>query len=448
VNVHVWGTPRPFTEKQIALLQMFADQAVIAIENVRLFTELEARNSELRVALEQQTATGEILSVISSSPTDVQPVFDTIAESALRLCEGQFCHLFRFDGEMIHFVAHHGLSPEGIEAVRRGYPMRPGRGSAAARAMLSGAVEMIPDVDADPEYIHGAIAKIAAFRSIVGVPMLREGVPIGAIAVSRSEAGAFPSQQIDLLKTFADQAVIAIENVRLFQELEARTRDLTRSVGELQALSDVGQTLSSTLDLETVLNTIVSHANQLAGTEACTVYEYDEQNEQFIVRSTKNLGEDIVDIARRTPIRRGEGAVGRVAVTREPVQIPDIAVEGAYHSHLRDVLLQSGTRALLAIPLLREGHLVGGLTVTKKTPGEFSPEVVDLLKTFAAQSAVAIQNARLFREIEDKSRQLQEADRHKSEFLANMSHELRTPLNAIIGYSEMLQEDAADLGAE
>ncbi|MGH7307670.1 MAG: ATP-binding response regulator, partial [Candidatus Rokuibacteriota bacterium] len=157
---------------------------------------------------------------------------------------------------------------------------------------------------------------------------------------------------------------------------------------------------------------------------------------------------EVVAIARRTPIRRGEGVAGRMAVTREPVQIPDIAQEGAYHGPLRDVLLRIGSRALLAIPLLREDHLIGGLTVNKNTPGEFSPEVIALLKTFASQSALAIQNARLFREIGDKSRQLEVADRHKSEFLANMSHELRTPLNAIIGYSEMLQEDAADLGAE
>jgi signal transduction histidine kinase/DNA-binding response OmpR family regulator len=156
----------------------------------------------------------------------------------------------------------------------------------------------------------------------------------------------------------------------------------------------------------------------------------------------------VVSVAQRSPIRRGEGVAGRMAETLEPVQVPDIAAAGAYSGPLRDVLLRTGARALLGIPLLREGHLIGGLTVTRRMPGEFAPEVVDLLTTFASQSAVAIQNARLFREIEDKSRQLELADRHKSEFLANMSHELRTPLNAIIGYSEMLQEDAADLGAE
>jgi len=278
--------------------------------------------------------------------------------------------------------------------------------------------------------------------------MLRSAELLGVIVIYRHEVRPFTDNQIALMETFTDQAAIAIENARLLSELQARTTQLTRSVQELQALGEVSQALSSTLDLETVLDTIVSRANQLAGTDSCTVYEHDERTEEFVVRVTHNLDEEVVAVARRTPIRRGEGVLGRMAVTREPVQIPDIGQEGAYSGPLRDVLLRTGTRALLAVPLLREEHLIGGLTVNKKTPGEFSPEVIDLLKTFAGQSALAIQNARLFREIGDKSRQLEAADRHKSEFLANMSHELRTPLNAIIGYSEMLQEDAADLGAE
>jgi signal transduction histidine kinase len=211
-------------------------------------------------------------------------------------------------------------------------------------------------------------------------------------------------------------------------------------VDELTALSDVSRALSATLDLDAVLQTIVTRANQLAGTDACTVYEYDDRTEEFVMRATHNLDESVAQALRREPIRRGDGAVGRVAVTREPVQIPDIALAGAYHGALLDLLLQSGVRALLAIPLLREDHVVGGLTVNKKTPGEFAPEVVELLKTFATQSALAIQNAQLFREIGDKSRQLEAASRHKSEFLANMSHELRTPLNAVIGFSEVLKD--------
>ena len=297
-----------------------------------------------------------------------------------------------------------------------------------------------PDILADPEYQWSEAQRIASFRTVLGVPMLREGAPIGVFFIWREAVRPFTDKQIELVTTFADQAVIAIENVRLFNELQARTTQLTRSVEELTALGEVSRALSSTLDLETVLNTIVARANQLAGTDACSVYEYDEEAEEFHLRATHNLDEAVVAIARRTPIRRGEGVQGRMAITREPVQIPDISREDAYRGPLRDILLRTGTRALLAIPLLREDHLVGGLTVNKKAPGEFAPEVVELLKTFATQSALAIQNARLFREIEAKSRELEIASQHKSQFLANMSHELRTPLNAILGYTELIAD--------
>ncbi len=434
-----------FPEGQIALLRTFADQAVIAVENVRLFTELEARNSELRVALEQQTATSELLKVIGRSTFDLQPVFETLAENAVRLCGAERASIFRFDGEVLRVVATHNASPE-IRAFLEQNPIAPGRHSGSARAALERRTIHIHDAQADPEYTYG-VMQVEPLRTVLGVPMLRADDLLGVIFIYRREVLPFTDSEISLMETFADQAAIAIENARLLTELQARTGDLTRSVQELRALGEVSQALSSTLDLETVLNTIVSRASQLVGTDGGSVYEYDEATDAFYLRATDNLDDEVVELARRTPIARGEGILGRMAITREPAQVPDIAAQGAYHSPLRDVLVRTGTRALLAVPLLREDGLVGGLTVNKKAPGEFAPEVVDLLKTFAAQSAVAIQNARLFREIGDKSRQLEAADRHKSEFLANMSHELRTPLNAIIGYSEMLQEDAADLGA-
>jgi signal transduction histidine kinase len=223
-------------------------------------------------------------------------------------------------------------------------------------------------------------------------------------------------------------------------KVEARTRELTEALQELQALGEVSRALSSSLDLETVLRTIVTRASQLARTDACTVYEYDEPTGELLLRATHELDDAVVAVAKRSPIRRGEGLAGRLALTREPIEIPDIAEAGAYTGPLRDVLLRTGTRALLGVPLLHEDRLVGALTVNRKTPGAFTPEIVALLRTFASQSALAIQNARLYREIAEKSRELEAASRHKSEFLANMSHELRTPLNAILGFSEVLHD--------
>jgi PAS domain S-box-containing protein len=398
----------PFSSRQIILLQTFADQAVIAVENVRLFQELEARNRDLTETLEQQTATSEILRVISRSPTDVQPVFDTIARSAKRLCAAQFSLLYRFDGTLLHFVAHHGLGPEALAAVRRAYPMAPSRASTAARAVLSGTVEQIPDVDLDPDYGHGTVARAIGSRSMVGVPMVRDGVPTGCIVVARAEVGPFPERHLELLRTFADQAVIAVENVRLFQELEARTRELTRSVGELRALGEVSRAVSSTLDLETVLATIVTRAVELSGSQSGIIYEFDEPTETFRARASHHITPDYLEVLRATPIRLGEGAMGRAGEIREPVEVSDVEDERQVVApQVRAMLARQGTRSLLAVPLVREDRLLGGLVVLRQEPGAFSPEVVATLQTFAAQSVLAIHNAGLFREIQ---RQKQYAD--------------------------------------
>jgi signal transduction histidine kinase len=436
---------RPFSQSQIELMTTFAQQAVIAIENVRLFTELQEKNRALTAAhaqvteaLEQQTATSELLKVISRSAFELQPVFQTLAENAIRLCGADRIIIFRFDGTLLRAAASYKASPELREFVERS-PIAPGRQTVSARAALEHRSVQVVDAQADLEYSYLRY-DVDPIRTVLAVPMLRADELIGVITIWRVEVKPFTEAQIALLETFADQAVIAIENVRLFTELQARTAQLTRSVTELRALGEVSQAVSSTLDLETVLNTIASRAAQLAGADAAAIVEYDEATREFPLRATHNYDPELVEAARAMPIRMGEGLSGLAAERREPMQVPDIVQEGAYRSHLRDLLLRMGFRALLAVPLVREDQVIGALVVNRRAPGEFAPEVVELLKTFGTQSALAIQNARLFREIAEKSQQLEAASRHKSEFLANMSHELRTPLNAILGFSEVLAE--------
>src|SRR5262249_38104554 len=334
--------PAMFTERQIAMLQTFADQAVIAIENTRLFNELQEQ-------LEQQTATSEILRVISQSQRDVQPVFETIAENARKLCEATQATVSTFDGQLIHIAGADGLTPDGIQSLQGIFPRPPGPGgdSAMGRAIVTRKLVYIEDIREDEEYRLQAHAQTAGFLSVLSVPMFRNGSAIGAITVSGAEAAMFSERQIAMLQTFADQAVIAIENTRLFNELQARTGELGRSVEELRALGEVGSAVSSTLDVDTVLTTILTHANKLAGTQAGQIVDYDEATQELSPRATLGYTEEIAEALRRNPIKRGEGVAGRAVATREPVQVPDIATEGSYDARLRDLIMDSGFRALL-----------------------------------------------------------------------------------------------------
>ena len=442
------GDPGTFSEGQINLLKAFADQAVIAIENVRLFTELEARNRDLTTALDRQTATAELLRVISQAQTDVQPVFETIADSAVRLLRGWGALVFRYDGELIHLVAARGGRSGTSEAALSQFQPRPPieTGMLVDRAISTRTIQHVVDIEAESWWapLIRENARVRGWRSNLIVPMMSGDEILGVFGVSRAEPGGFSPAEITLLTTFADQAVIAIKNARLLDQLQTRTAQLSRSVDELTALGEVSRALSSTLNLETVLQTIVLRADELASTAGCTIWEYDEPRAEFRLRASHYA--DQADAAllqapgRTTTIPKGQGVTTQAMEQRQPVQIHDITAAHDYESPIRRPLVEAGHRALLGVPLLSEDEVIGVLAVTRKTPGEFEPEVVRLLSTFATQSALAIQNARLFREIEEKSRQLEIASQHKSEFLANMSHELRTPLNAIIGFSEVLSE--------
>jgi GAF domain-containing protein/anti-sigma regulatory factor (Ser/Thr protein kinase) len=430
---------RPFTDKQIELLKNFAAQAVIAIENARLLNELRQRTDDLTETLEQQTATSKVLEVISRSAFDLQAVFETVAESSVRLCGAARALIYRFDGELLRMVAAFN-APNKLKDFISQNPIRPGRYSTSARAALERRTVHIPDVLADAEHTYGT-KNIEKLRTVLAVPILKGDDLLGVLTVYHlEEVRPFTDKQIALVETFADQAAIAIDNVRLLDELRHRTDELSESLQQQTATADMLKLISrSTFDLKSVLNTLVESAARLCEADIAAIAR--QKGEHYHVVASYGFPPGLQDYFEAAPMERGRGSMfGRVLLERKPVQVVDVLADPEYA--MRELQKRAGYRTVLVVPLLREGVPIGLLSVNRTSVRPFTDKQIELVTAFADQAVIAIENVRLFDEIQDKSRQLEEASRHKSQFLANMSHELRTPLNAILGYTELMADGA------
>jgi two-component system, NtrC family, sensor kinase len=450
---------RPFNDKQIELVQNFANQAVIAIENTRLLNELRQRTTDLTEALEQQTATSEVLQVISSSPGDLQAVFAIMLEKAVRICDAKFGNIYRWDGDALHLVATHN-TPPGFAEFRRRSPIRSSPKNVVGRTIATKTAVHVADLAAEQSYIeqrdpnYVAAVELGGVRTFLAVPMLKENELIGLFTLYRQEVRPFTDKQIALVTNFAAQAVIAIENARLLNELRQRTDELGRSVGELRALGEVSQAVNSTLDLETVLSTIVAKAVQLSGTEAGAIYVFDDLQREFRLRATYGMDRELIDALRQQHIVFDDPNITPGFLEGDAIQMPDLR-EGV-SSVVNEIVLRAGFRALLVTPLLLGKEIVGMLVVRRRTPGVFPQNTVDLIKTFAAQSAVAIQNARLFENVDTRTRELARSledlrtaqDRliqteklaSLGQLTAGIAHEIKNPLNFVNNFSSVSVE--------
>jgi two-component system, NtrC family, sensor kinase len=442
--------PGPLSEKQLAVLKAFANQAVIAIENTRLLNELRQRTDDLSEALEQQTATSEVLQVISSSPGELEPVFQTMLENAVRICEADLGTMALYEDGGFRHVALHGAPPVYAELRQREPIVRPDPEAPLGRLAKTKQVVHINDVLAEPEHAQGGLAKLADARTLLIVPLLKDQELVGIIGIYRQEVRPFSEKQIGLVTSFANQAVIAIENTRLLKELRQRTDDLSEALEQQTATSEVlGVISSSPGDLAPVFNTMLANAVRICEAKFGTLYLCE--GDGFRAVAMHNAPPAFAEARASVVHPRPDTSLGGAAHTRRASQIADVTTSQAYvqgDPFVVTAVARGGYRTVLSVPMLKEGALIGVISIYRQEVRPFNDKQIELVTSFANQAVIAIENARLLDEIQDKSRQLEVASQNKSQFLSSMSHELRTPLNAIIGLTDMLVTNAARFGTE